>query len=385
MNRVFLLRPLPLRSTRGGGSTRRLMFAAGVSVCAMASGGDFADSVIEYRPAPGQFVNNALFNDPSRALGAPVGGGTAAPSNAKVVSLGGFGGSITLRFSARVMDDPCNPFGMDAIVFSNALWQSGDPNRRWAEAAVIEVCRDSNGNGVPDDGWFVIRGSHLGAVPADRLEAQAWDNNAGTATPPGNVAWYPSAVFYPGFPAMYATETYRLPGLFETSVLVNPNGPSATAEGAWGYGELSPTLVLGDLDGDNIVDDAGADPGEFYTAPDNPFAVGVTAGSGGGDAFDIEWAVDPLTGAPAGLDGFDFVRLSTGVSFIAGVLGELSAEISAVADVRARESFFDRTGDGDADVDDLYAWEAARDDVNGDGVVSEADRGMMMRCVRRAE
>jgi len=361
------------------------LIAALTLVCAGAWAGDFADSVVEYRPAPGQFINSALFNDPARALGAPVGSGTATPSNAKVVSLGGFGGSITVGFSARVMDDPCNPFGMDAVVFSNALWQSGDPNRRWAEAAVIEVCRDSNGNGVPDDGWFVIRGSHLGAVPGDRQEAQAWDNNAGTPTPPGNVGWYPSAAFYPGFPAMYATETYRLPGLFETSVLVNPKGAMATHEGAWGYAELSPTLLLGDLNGDNIVDEAGADPAEFYTAPDNPLAVGVTPGSGGGDAFDIAWAVEPVSGAPAGLDGFDFVRLSTGVNFIAGVLGELSAEIGGVADVRARESFFDRTGDGDADVEDLYAWEGARDDVNGDGVVGEGDRGMMVRCVRRAE
>jgi hypothetical protein len=347
-----------------------------------ARAGEFADAVAAYAPAPGQFVNTAAYNDPARALGAPVGGGTLAGDTSKVVTLGGFGGSITLRFSTPVLDDPCNPFGLDLVVFGNAFWVSGNANRRWAEAAVVEVSRDENGNGLADDAWFVMPGSH-GPLP---IESQAWDNDAGTPTPPANLAWYPA-----GAPGTMTTMGVALPALFDTQVLQNPNGPGATSEGVWGYADCSPTLLLGDLNGDNVVEAPSMSAGEFYTSPDNPRAVGVTPGSGGGDAFDLAWAIDPATGRPARPAAIDFVRITNGVNHVAGALGEVSAEIAAVSDVRPREGFFDRTGDGRADAEDLHRWHALRAagdaaaDVDGDGVIGEGDRSMLTRCVRREE
>lgn len=341
---------------------------------------DFADAVVAYNPAPGQFVNNPTYNNPARALGAPVGGGTLASDNTKVVSLGGFGGAITLKFNQTVLDDPINPFGLDAIVFGNAFWVAGNANRRWAEPAVIEISRDANANGLADDPWFLIPGSHA-PLP---IESQAWDNNPGTSTPPANLAWYPV-----GAPSMFTTMTFALPALFDVQVLQNPNGLAATLEGVRGYAECSPTLLLGDTNADNVIDSPALTAAEFYTAPDNPYAVGVTLNSGGGDAFDIAWAIDPASGQPAHLAGFDFIRLTNAVNYIPGALGELSPEISAVADARPRESFFDRTGDAMAGIEDLYAWHALREandlsaDLNGDGAITDTDRAMMHRAIRR--
>ncbi|MHC4977237.1 MAG: hypothetical protein ACYTF7_11640, partial [Planctomycetota bacterium] len=123
-------------------------------------------AVFEYQPAPGQFINNPNFNDPSHALGPPTGGGTLDPNESDVVSLGGAGGSITLVFAQTVMDDQRNPHGMDAIIFSNAFWSySGDPTARFDEPAIIEISRDVNQNGIPDDFWYVVRGSHLPPIP----------------------------------------------------------------------------------------------------------------------------------------------------------------------------------------------------------------------------
>ena len=100
----------------------------GLLVCDVAAGQTpFASRVIDYSPAPGQWVNDAQFNDPTVALGAPFPGGLPEPDEAILVSLGGFGGSITLAFDHRVEDDPLNPLGMDAIVFGNAVWVGGDP------------------------------------------------------------------------------------------------------------------------------------------------------------------------------------------------------------------------------------------------------------------
>jgi len=348
-------------------------------------GSDFADAIVEYRPAPGQFVNNPLFNDPAAALGAPVGNGAADPSNDKVVTLGGFGGSITLRFGQTVMDDPCNPWGLDAIVYGNAFWAGGDASRRFAEGGIIEISRDVNGNGIADDPWYVVRAQVMPAVPATVLQSQSWDNSAGTPTPPANTSWYPAPPWFVGWPSSYVTQAYRLPPALEVSVLVNPGGPGATAEAYWGLADLSPTMVLGDLDGGGLVDDPLMSPSDFYTSPDNPFEVGITPGTGGGDAFDIAWAVDAQTGAAAGLEGFDFIRISTGANRVDFMLGEMSTEVGGVARVRARPGFFDLTGDGVADVEDLYAFEAAAVDLTGEGVADDRDRRLLCRCIRRGE
>ena len=96
---------------------------------------------------------------------------------------------------------------------------------------------------------------------------------------------------------------------------------------------------------------------DFYTRPDDPLEVGITPGSGGGDAFDIAWATDPLTGLPADLPGFDFIRLTTAVDAVdfgnpdQPALYEKSAEIDAVADV-APDPFGDFEDDGDIDLAD---------------------------------
>lgn len=308
----------------------------------------FASEVIEFAPAPGQFVNAAEFSDPFRALGPPAAGGTNLAANDSVVSLGGFGGYIVLGFDEPIEDHPLNPFGMDFILFGNAFWIGNDPQARWAEPAVVEVSRDANANGLPDDPWFLIPGSHISDLITNRF-AVTWDDDTFDDTfPPSSSAWIP-----PGEFGEWDTAGWRLPSSLVDSVgrMLNPLAPS-DEEGVWGYGDLSPTLILGDLTGNNVVDDPSLSPEEFYTVPDDPREVGVSPRSGGGDAFDIAWAVHPGTGEPAALKSIDFVRLSTGMHQDAPspLLNELSAEIDAVADVRP--DFF---GDADSDEDlDLF-------------------------------
>lgn len=306
-----------------GNFVAALAIAAAMGSAQAQAESPFANRVMEYAPAPGQFVDNPVFNDPARALGPPSGAGTSAPNNESLVSLGGFGGFVVLGFDHTIEDHPLNPLGLDAIVFGNAYWVGGNQNRHWAECATIEISRDDNANGIADDAWFLIPGSHL--LPPLIPTAHVWNGGA-------------------------TTYAYALPdNPFAVTVVVNPLTGSGE-EGIFGYAEYSPTLVLGDMDADNVLDDAVVSAEEFYTVPDDPFAVGVTAGSGGGDAFDIKWAVDPATGDPASLDGFDFVRITTPTHYVVTPIGEKSAEIDAVSDVT-----HDPAGDADSDEDiDLF-------------------------------
>ncbi|MBL8762654.1 MAG: hypothetical protein JNM07_00105 [Phycisphaerae bacterium] len=322
---------------RGAHGLVALMAAA--SPAAAAPPSPFATRVLDYSPAPGQRVNDPSFNDPTRALGAPVGGGPYSPNNTKVVTLGGFGGSITLGFDHRILDRRHAAGGLDFIVFGNAFWAGGNPNRRYAEGAIIEISLDANGNGLADDPWFLVPGSHVPS-PSTAWYTQIWDDNlADPAYPPYVAGWVPF-----GRSGTWSTSGYKLPNppFGASAVLTNPNGLGATVEGVWGYADLSPTLPLGDLDGDGIPDDPDMEPEDFFTRPDDPRAVGITPGSCGGDAFDIGWTINPLTGLPANLPGFDFIRITTAVNAADPVLGEISAEISGVAEVRPRAT----TNDG---------------------------------------
>ncbi len=310
----------------------------------------FASQVMAYDPAPGQFVNDSFFNDAAKALGAPEGVGTFDGNVDSVVTLGGFGGYIVLAFDDTVMDDPLNPFGMDAIVFGNAFWVGSDDQRHWAEPAVIEISVDANANGLADDVWYLIPGSHI-TNPNGQWLDMTWDDDTADATyPPDFASWLPT-----GRTGVWITASYALPGdVFSSSVIVNPSQDS-NVEGIFGYGDWSPTLLLGDLDADNVIDDFIMLAEEFYTKPDDPMVAGITAGSGGGDAFDIAWAINPSDGSPAELSGFDFIRLTNGVHALQGPLGEKSPEIDAVADVTP-DPFGDMDSDGDIDLLDAKAF-----------------------------
>ncbi|HQP32208.1 MAG TPA: PKD domain-containing protein, partial [Deltaproteobacteria bacterium] len=226
----------------------------------------FAATVIDYTPAAGQFTDTPRYANPLKALGPPAGGASPyQPDTSSVVSLGGFGGAITLAFDHEVKD---NPGALDFIVFGNAQYDQAP--LRFIEPGLVEVSPD----GI---NWYLIPGSCADVDVTNRaLPADLADRLVG-----GNYA-------------------------------------------LWGYADLSPVLALPE----------GADPLVYFTAPDDPFSAGIDPGTPGGDAFDIAWAVDPASGAAAGLSGFTYIRITTAMDARhGGTLGEFSTEIDAVADI----------------------------------------------------
>jgi hypothetical protein len=308
------------RWTQRLASALTLVWVSCFATHAHAQAARFASDVLEYAPAPGRNVQNPLFNDPSRALGPPVGQGMSLASSAepKLVTLGGFGGTITVQFAEPIYDNPFNPRGADLIVFGNAFFVSS-PLRRFAEPGVIEVSADANNNQVADDAWFVIPGSHLSG-PLSR-EVVQYDQ---ASIPP---LWMPT-----GRSGTWSVSALRLPDdpFNSRPPLVNPD---TLQETVFGYGDLTPTLLLGDSDADDVVDDFSAIPERFYAVPDDQHALGVTLGSGGGTPIDISTAINATTGLPARLQAIRFVRITTAVHRVEADLGELSTEVGGIADV----------------------------------------------------
>jgi len=136
---------------------------------------DFAAEVISYTPNGMliDWLSGQPFNNPQNALGRPTidttGDGWYIPETAvapvnpvyppfrsfELVYLGN-GGSLVLKFNRPVRDEVNNPYGIDFIVFGNAMqvrgygqgWTNGDPagvtvsGSGFEEPAVVSVSQD---------------------------------------------------------------------------------------------------------------------------------------------------------------------------------------------------------------------------------------------------
>lgn len=96
-------------------------------------------SIIEYRPAPGQFVNTSQGDETAAA---------SIVGKKGLVSLGNFGGYVDFQFDHSVI----NKEGYDFAIHGNAFKGS-------SEAGIVMVAFDKNGNGKPDsDQWYELKG-----------------------------------------------------------------------------------------------------------------------------------------------------------------------------------------------------------------------------------
>ena len=107
--------------------------------------------VFDYRPAPGQFVNKLPEYEEGDTHKDMVvkAGESLIGEDTEMISLGGWGGSVTLGFDHTIV----NVAGKkDFRIEANGFVNSSEPG-------IILVSYDANGNGEPDDEWYEINGS----------------------------------------------------------------------------------------------------------------------------------------------------------------------------------------------------------------------------------
>lgn len=285
---------------------RLFLFFALAALMSPASAQRFIAEVLEYVPAPGQFVNGG-YGTPEAAQS--VVGGTQG-----MLSLGSFGGYVVFRFDGPVRNHPDNPYGVDFTLF-------GNPMPTWSEPAVVWVMRDDNGNGLPDDTWYQLAGSdHF--FSSTRRGLQVTYANPGPGV--GDVAWvdsdglsgeilalvgqaqslYPLPEFFPGI----GVESYTLGGTMLRSVvdMRQPTFVKAMPR-AFGYADNLPR---------------GSAP---FDLPDNPYTAEKE--NAGADAFDIAWAID-AEGEYVDLDEVHFIKVQSATLANAGWTGEISTELT---------------------------------------------------------
>ncbi len=257
-----------------------------------ATGGSSAAvcKVYQYLPAPGQFINE----DKSGF------GGVSTPQQAcdyaynrlqkeQYVSLGAFGGSIVVGF-----DHSITGFS----IASNALANSSEPGVVW-------VMQDTNGDGLPNDRWFELKGSEYGNKsvytacrvtyyrPSGVGQLVKWTDNYGrSGVVPYMAAYHGQPFYYP----LWVTED------------------SYTLQGTWLPLRHSQDPVTGQWS--NLASDWGyADNyGKDYDPQTHR------------NRFDLSHAIYP-NGEPARLEYIDFVKVQTGTQGASGSMGEQSTEV----------------------------------------------------------
>lgn len=245
-------------------------------------------TVLEYRPAPGQFINIL----PSYQVGDDAGSMAQkcsdALNNREMICLGGFGGSITFRFEKVISNQPGNDFR----IFGNAITGNSEPG-------IVQVSVDINGNGLPDDPWYELAGSadtdSIGkclygyqiTYYASPMADIPWRDNQGESGVIARNSYHTQEYFPQWLTSELVYEGTRLPN---NAIL---NG-SQWSLGAYRYGYV-----------DNL-----------------PGTDDATCG------FDLDWAVDPITRQRVQLTRAHFVRVYTALNQSCGWLGETSTEIT---------------------------------------------------------
>lgn len=275
----------------------------------------FASKLIDYRPAPGQHINDPASGTPSVAL--KILNGIGNP-----LSLGAYGGYIVFGFTNPIDNHFENPYGVDFIIYGNA-------SQSHAEPGIIKVMRDVNKNGIPDETWYEIAGSAHNTPAVEKGYSVRYFNPENTSA--ADVQWVDNQ----GNTGKVSKNSFHLQPYYPLKTLFPEiDSESLSFSGSKLMGNVrmqngiycSPPYAFGYAD--NITLNSQSPSG----IPDNPYTLEIIEGDGG-DAIDISWAIDDF-GNYIELPEIDFVMIYTGLNESAGWLGEISTDIRGIADVQ---------------------------------------------------
>lgn len=277
----------------------------------------YALKVFDYTPAPGQFINDERAGGMPEHLASPKEAAEWAESRLSqqlFVSLGGFGGYIVLGFDHQVKNSKGD---YDFAVCGNAFLDSTGAGGS-SEPGIVYVMRDENGNGLPDDKWYELKGSEFSESstikdysvtytrPSSSGSPVEWTDNLGNSGTIDYLGSFHSQYSY--YPSWIDTESYTLKGTcLKSRTKKDESGFWVNGSFGWGY-----------------ADNMGSD---------NSSIEGMSQAN----RFRISDAVDE-NGNPVDLQCIDFVKVQTGVNSKAGPLGEVSTEVLMIYDLGVANS-----------------------------------------------
>ena len=259
--------------------------------------------VYEYMPAPGQFINEdkSGFDGVTTAAQA-LDYADKRLTEGKYLSLGGWGGYVVVGFDHSVVSGDDYDFSISGNMFDGS-----------SEAGIVWVMQDTNGNALPDDEWYELRGSEWGSAnhsqhyavtyyrPAAGGMSVQWADNRDAQGRITRNATHTHDYYYP---AWIGDLNYTLCGsVLAHNTSVDGSGRYVNNPYEWGYA-------------DNRGNDAdsSASNGEAMKC-----------------YFKISNAVN-CDGTHADLHYIDFIKVQSAINHVAGGLGEISTEVMGFED-----------------------------------------------------
>ena len=264
-------------------------------------------TVIDYSPAPGQFVNvipEYEEGDTRETMNAKA---TKSLCNGDMISLGAWGGSVTIKLSQPIVNITDNA---DFRVVGNAVYANDASNAvriGSPEPGIVLVMRDKNGNGQPDDTWCELQGDQT--ANAITNYQVTYHRPAIDATDKQYIAWNASNgdTGYLNRTSDYHTQDY-FPLWIETSETMTFSGKRLPDNGYYNSETSHYDLICYN--------------GYADSHPNNELA----------SCLDIDNAVD-ASGNRVSLQSIDFIKIYTGVLQANGPLGECSTEVAAIEQI----------------------------------------------------
>lgn len=308
-----------------------------LNVVAQAQTGNYSENiqaVDEYCPAPGQFINTmppyeAGDNAQTMAAKCTTYLTSDNPEERGLVCLGAYGGYITFHFDHPVT----NVSGQrDFAVFGNSIRSSMFPELVGgaAEPGIVMVSQDTNHNGKPDDIWYELSGS-ADVDSVDNIDPSlAWDRQL--------IYNYQINYFRNGdLKAVPWTDSGGKSGEVKR---MDSQGHTQEYWPLWindtkmtFKGTRLPRNAWYIIDEDNKYKRQWVLFFLSYGYVDNQLNSNVQE-----CAFDISWAVDPITRQKVNLTHADFIRVYTAMNQTVGILGETSTEVAGAKDLHLAAS-----------------------------------------------
>ncbi|MBR5735707.1 MAG: cell surface protein [Bacteroidales bacterium] len=265
---------------------------------ASASSAATVNRIYEFTPAPGQYVNeDYTANTPEEATAYVM----QRFGEVKYVSLGGFGGYLIAGF-----DHSIDNTGEYEIGIVSHL------SEEYTEAGAVWVMQDENGDGLPNDTWYELKGSDTFAAttvhdyavtyyrPSAPGMAVQWTDNLGGSGKVSYMASYHHQDWY--YPLWITADRYTLRG-----TRLEAHNYDRSGNGAYW---VNPPYAWGYVDNFNEVD--------MLDSKDT-------------NHFKISNAVR-YDGSPANLEYIDFVKVQNALNASSGWLGEVSTEVCGIFD-----------------------------------------------------
>ncbi len=289
-------------------------------------------TVVEYRPAPGQFVNLNPEAEEGVTHEQMCQRATSALREGELVHLGAYGGYVTVKFDHPVQ----NKRGSDLRITGNGYYAQADPVYGKEtigggfEPGIVYV---GVGTDVETCKWYELAGSeyyttetHGFTVTYHKPTAESGEHQLPFSSYDNYLKWEASWTDKDGV-------------VRDSSGWHMKN--ASHKQSFWPAWEQSPTMTFtGGRLPNNAVDTSGR--GVMWIlyryAKDAYGYVDASLNTDDYSTFDIDWAVDE-DGRPVALTEVNFVRVQSALFQYCGWIGETSTEVSGFQDLHLVEGY----------------------------------------------